>query len=58
MASLLYDTQANDLATLAAVALLLGLTAVAACVGPALKAASPDPTVALRYASKPATPAG
>jgi putative ABC transport system permease protein len=49
MASLLYDAQATDPATFAAVALLLGITAVAACVGPALKAASIDPTVALRY---------
>ena len=49
LASLLYDAQANDPAIFLAVAILLGLTTVAACVGPALKAASIDPTVALRY---------
>jgi ABC-type lipoprotein release transport system permease subunit len=41
--------KSTDPQTYAAVALFLGLTALAACVGPALKAASIDPTVALRY---------
>ncbi len=49
MASLLYDAQATDPGMFAAVALLLGITTVAACVGPAVKAASIDPTEALRY---------
>lgn len=41
--------KATDPETFAAVAILLGITAVAACVGPAIKAASVDPTVAPRY---------
>jgi putative ABC transport system permease protein len=49
MATLLYDVKATDPATFAAVAIMLAVTALAACVGPALKAASIDPTVALRY---------
>ena len=49
MASLLYDATATDPATFTMVALVLGGTAVIACLGPALKAASVDPTVALRY---------
>jgi len=49
MAMLLYDVKATDPQTFAAVSILLGITALAACVGPALKAASIDPTVSLRY---------
>jgi putative ABC transport system permease protein len=49
MAALLYDVTATDPETFTAVAILLGIAAVAGCVGPALKAASIDPTVALRY---------
>ncbi len=49
MSSLLYDATAVDPATFATVATLLGVTAVAACLGPAVRAASVDPTVALRY---------
>lgn len=49
MEALLYDVKATDPETFAAVAILLGITALAACVGPAFKAASIDPTVALRY---------
>jgi putative ABC transport system permease protein len=49
MATLLYDVKATDPQTFAAVSILLGITALAACVGPALKAASIDPTIALRY---------
>ncbi|MGD0666798.1 MAG: ABC transporter permease [Bryobacteraceae bacterium] len=49
MAALLYDVQATDPETFAVVAILLGITALAACAGPALRAASIDPTVALRY---------
>ncbi len=48
MAVLLYGVKATDPATFAAVAIVLGITAIAACVGPALKAASIDPTLALR----------
>lgn len=48
MAALLYGVKATDPGTFAAVAIALGITAVAACVGPALKAAAVDPTVALR----------
>jgi len=49
MASLLYDVQANDAATFAAVAAALAGTAMLACWVPALKAARVDPMVALRY---------
>ena len=48
MASLLYDVKANDPLTFVAVALTLAATALLACWAPALKAASVDPTVALR----------
>jgi putative ABC transport system permease protein len=48
MASLLYEVKAQDPATFAAVAGLAALTALAACGGPALRAASVDPMVALR----------
>ena len=47
--TLLYDVQATDPGTFLAAAILLGITALGACIGPALKAASVDPTVALRY---------
>jgi putative ABC transport system permease protein len=47
-ASLLYEVQPTDPATYAAVAILLALVAVAACLGPAWKAASIDPLVALK----------
>lgn len=49
MATLLYDVKATDPETFAAVAILLGITVLAACAAPALRAASVDPTVALRY---------
>jgi putative ABC transport system permease protein len=49
MASLLYDVAPTDPATFAAVSGVLGATALAACCGPALKAARVDPLVALRY---------
>jgi ABC-type antimicrobial peptide transport system permease subunit len=48
LASLLYDVQPTDPATYAAVALILALVAVTACLGPAWKAATIDPLVALR----------
>jgi putative ABC transport system permease protein len=48
LASLLYDVQPTDPATYAGVAILLTLVAVTACLGPAWKAASIDPLVALR----------
>lgn len=47
--ALLYDVQATDPETFTVVAILLWITALAACAGPALRAASIDPTVALRY---------
>jgi len=49
MASLLYDVSPTDPATFALAAGVLGATALAACCGPALKAARVDPLVALRY---------
>jgi putative ABC transport system permease protein len=49
MATLLYQVDATDPETFAAVAILLVITALGACAGPALKAASIDPTVSLRY---------
>jgi predicted permease len=48
IAKLLYNVKPNDPWTLGAVALTLAGTALAACCGPALKAAWIDPGVALR----------
>lgn len=50
MASLLYEVRPNDGWTFAAVGSLVGVTALAACCGPAVRAASVDPMVALREA--------
>jgi putative ABC transport system permease protein len=47
--SLLFDVRAYDPATLAVVAALLLLVALAACFIPARRATTLDPMVALRY---------
>ena len=49
MESLLYDVKPADPQTLAAAALVLAVTAQAACWIPALRAATVDPVIALRY---------
>jgi len=49
MKSMLYDIHTNDPATIAGVAILLTLVAVAACYIPARRATRVDPMVALRY---------
>jgi putative ABC transport system permease protein len=49
MTSFLYDVSPTDPATFAVAAGMLGATALAACCGPALKAARVDPLGALRY---------
>jgi putative ABC transport system permease protein len=49
MTSLLYDVSPTDPATFAVASAVLGATALAACCGPALRAARVDPLVALRY---------
>jgi len=49
LASLLYDVKPADPLTFAAVALILGLTALLACYIPAHRATTVDPLIALRY---------
>jgi putative ABC transport system permease protein len=48
LTSLLYEVTPTDPATFAAVVVVLVMTALAACGGPALRAALVDPTIALR----------
>ena len=48
LASTLYEVNAGDLATFAAVAALLAAVALIACYVPARRAADADPTIALR----------
>ena len=49
MTALLYQTEPGDPSTLALVALLLGVVAMAACYFPARRASRVNPIVALRY---------
>jgi putative ABC transport system permease protein len=49
LTSLLYEVTSTDPSTFAVVVSALGAAAIAACCGPALKAARIDPIVALRY---------
>ncbi len=49
MKSLLFNISASDPITFAAIAVLLGIVALAACYLPARRAARVDPMVALRY---------
>jgi ABC-type lipoprotein release transport system permease subunit len=46
---LLYDVKASDPTTFVSVALLLVVTALFACLEPALRAALIDPMIALRH---------
>jgi putative ABC transport system permease protein len=49
LASLLFEVRSTDVTTLAAIAALLAAVALGASYLPARRAASVDPTVALRY---------
>jgi putative ABC transport system permease protein len=49
MSSLLFQVEPTDPQTFLVAAMLLALTALVACAGPALKAGAVDPTIALRY---------
>jgi putative ABC transport system permease protein len=48
MVSLLYGVKAGDPTTFVSVAVLLAITALLACLGPALRGALIDPMIALR----------
>jgi putative ABC transport system permease protein len=49
LAGILYQVSATDPLTFAAVAVILGTVAMAACLAPTRKALSIDPMVTLRY---------
>ena len=46
--ALLFDTEPTDMATFAAVAIVLAIVALIACLLPARRASSVDPLIALR----------
>jgi putative ABC transport system permease protein len=49
MAALLYEVTPTDIATFAAAAAIIGVTGIAGCCGPAIKASLIDPLVVLRW---------
>jgi putative ABC transport system permease protein len=49
LSTLLYGVGPNDPVVFVGVTFALGLTAVCACIGPAVRASATDPSIALRY---------